>query len=235
MLYKPTSWLITYVSFISAKLSSVTTPSRPKLCFCNMSHSDHAQPWALLASHEVLALIERDDLPSAKKTVETIVQDPNTIPISDHEATLSVVEELAGQYFHLKEYEQAEQTYKMMNQLGSTWNGEDSIWDTRTAYNLPAVLVAQKKYAEAEPILRQLLVAVESRTRPDGTNKEDLSIFLQQDIGSRRLMVETLNGLGKHDEADPIAKKAFALVDKLDEIVPTSHRASLEKATQVGR
>jgi tetratricopeptide (TPR) repeat protein len=197
-----------------------------------MSQSSGAQA-SPAKHHEISTLTEKGDLASAQSSVESIVQNPNAIPTSEHEATLGAIEELAGLYFNLKQYEQAEQTYKMMNQLGSIWNGEDSIWDTRTSYNLPAVLVAQKKYAEAEPILRRHLPGIESRTRPDGTDKQDLSHFLQQDIGSKRLMVETLNGLGKYDEADPIAKKGFALIDELDDLEPTSHRACLTEATQV--
>jgi hypothetical protein len=88
-----------------------------------------------------------------------------------------------------------------------------NLVDQNRVQSARAVSVLQKKYAKAEPLLQKIMPKVNSHTMPDGPDKIELPILFQQEIGVHSLMTETLNWLGGHDEADQIAKEAFALVD----------------------
>ncbi len=82
--------------------------------------------------------------------------------------------------------------------------GPDDPLSLSAANNLATVLMQQRRYAEAEPLLRSILAAKENS--PD---VDDSSILLSQSN-----LATTLSALGRHDEALPIRESILIAVEQ---------------------
>jgi hypothetical protein len=89
----------------------------------------------------------------------------------------------------------AEETYRYIIDTVQQHEGIEATYADR--YNLSNVLVMQHKYTEAEPILRDLLSYLAKRPVGDESNR-----FLEQEDGTIRLLVQSIKGQGREEEAD---------------------------------
>lgn len=104
----------------------------------------------------------------------------------------------------LHQYEEAERLYREIIDTRMRSEGVHATY--RDMYNLSSVLVAGRKYEEAEPVLSQLLVHL--RQRESG---RETSFFIQQEAGTARVLGRALEGLGKSVEAQNMLETAAEL------------------------
>jgi hypothetical protein len=96
-----------------------------------------------------------------------------------------------------KQLHLAENHYRRIVDTVEKYEGREATYADR--YNLAHVLVMQHKYQEAEPILRDTLSYLTKRPVD-----EDSGHFLEQEDGTVRLLVQSLQGQGKSEEADKL-------------------------------
>lgn len=89
----------------------------------------------------------------------------------------------------------AEETHRYVVDTIQQHEGKEATYADR--YNLSNVLVMQHKHAEAEPILRDMLSYLAKRPVDD-----DSGHFLEQEAGTIRMLVRSVKGQGRDDEAD---------------------------------
>jgi hypothetical protein len=96
-----------------------------------------------------------------------------------------------------KQLNLAEKHYRRIIDTVEKYEGQEATYADR--YNLAHVLVMQHKYQEAEPILRDTLNYLAQRPVDD-----DSDHLLEQKDGTIRLLVRSLQGQGKTEEADKL-------------------------------
>ncbi|CAD0110317.1 unnamed protein product [Aureobasidium uvarum] len=82
--------------------------------------------------------------------------------------------------------------------------GQDATHSDR--YNLCNNLVQQQKYTEAEPTLKDLLVWLAKRPVLDANSGHLQTHFLDQEAGTMVLLLQSLRGQGRDEEADGLWK-----------------------------
>jgi hypothetical protein len=95
----------------------------------------------------------------------------------------------------------AEQAYRHIIDTIQQHQGQEATYLDR--YNLSNVLVLQHEYAEAEPILRDMLNFLAKRNVD-----ADSSHFLKQERGTVGLLVQSIRGQGRTGEADKLMADA---------------------------
>lgn len=106
------------------------------------------------------------------------------------------------------EYSKAESIFKEI--IGNDIDKDDSL--LREKFNLSVCLNKHGRFAEAEPLLRQLLPL------NDDVATNDLpTTFALQKIGIVRLISEALERQGKHEEAKATARKGYAVAKSMDD------------------
>jgi tetratricopeptide (TPR) repeat protein len=116
---------------------------------------------------------------------------------------------LAQTYDRAKQYTKSELLYREFLQQGRKQFGHD---DPRTAglmAQLGLNLLAQKKYAEAEPVLRECL-AVRAKKQPD-----DWSTF-----NTKSMLGAALSGQKKYTDAEPLLKDGYAGLKQRQDNIP---------------
>jgi hypothetical protein len=96
-----------------------------------------------------------------------------------------------------KQLHLAENHYRRIIDTVEKYEGREATYADR--YNLAHVLVMRHKYQEAESILRDTLNYLAQRPIDD-----DSSHLLEQEDGTIRLLVQSLQGQGKNEEADKL-------------------------------
>jgi hypothetical protein len=94
-----------------------------------------------------------------------------------------------------KQLNLVEKQYRHIIDTVEKHEGQEATYADR--YNLAHVLVMQHKYQEAEPILRDTLHYLAQRPVDD-----ESSHFLEQEDGTVRLLVQSLQGQGRNEEAE---------------------------------
>ncbi|KEQ73124.1 hypothetical protein M436DRAFT_26642, partial [Aureobasidium namibiae CBS 147.97] len=89
----------------------------------------------------------------------------------------------------------AEENYRYVVDTVQQHEGTKATYADR--YNLSSVLVMQHKYAEAEPTLRDMLKYLAKRPVDN-----DSGHFLKQEEGTIRMLVKSVKGQGRDEEAD---------------------------------
>jgi hypothetical protein len=97
-----------------------------------------------------------------------------------------------------KQLHLAENHYRRIIDTVEKYEGREATYADR--YNLAHVLVMRHKYQEAESILRDTLKYLAQRPADD----DDSSHLLEQEDGTVRLLVQSLQGQGKNEEADKL-------------------------------
>jgi hypothetical protein len=92
-------------------------------------------------------------------------------------------------------------------------------------YNLAALLNKERKYAESELVLKQLLPLLLQRESPD--EKEAKQAFVLQELATQQESIRSLDGQGKSSEAEAVAKQVIGHVEKLEVSTRASQLASL--------
>ena len=95
----------------------------------------------------------------------------------------------------------AEENYRYIVDTIQQHEGTEATYADR--YNLSNVLVMQHKYAEAEPILRDMLSYLAKRPVDN-----DSGHFLEQEEGTIRMLVESVKGQGRDEEAKKLTEGA---------------------------
>ena len=95
----------------------------------------------------------------------------------------------------------AEENYRYIVDTIQQHEGTEATYADR--YNLSNVLVMQHKHAEAEPILRNMLKYLAKR--PVGNDPDH---FLEQEEGTIRMLVESVKGQGRDEEAKKLTAGA---------------------------
>jgi hypothetical protein len=101
-----------------------------------------------------------------------------------------------------KQFALAEETYHHIIDTVQQHEVIEATYADR--YNLSNVLVMQHKYAEAEPILRDLLNYLAKRPVGDESNH-----FLEQEAGTIQLLVQSIRGQGRNAEADKLMADSY--------------------------
>jgi tetratricopeptide (TPR) repeat protein len=100
------------------------------------------------------------------------------------------------------DYNKAEIIFKKI--IGDSINEPDVLLNEK--FNLAMSLNRQGKFAEAEPLLQQLL----------SENGELPTTQLLQNLGIMRLMTEALERQGKHEDAKVMARKGYAVAESME-------------------
>lgn len=109
--------------------------------------------------------------------------------------------------FSLHQFNEAEQLYRQIMHAHS--QAEDFDAARRDQYNLGSVLVRQRKFDDAEPLLRDLLAYLEARSVRNRKH------FMQQEAATTRLLVQTL-GERQQEEATRLSEVASRLEAEAD-------------------
>jgi hypothetical protein len=96
----------------------------------------------------------------------------------------------------------AEQTYHHIIDTVQQHEGQEATYADR--YNLSNILLMQHKYAQAEPILRDLLNYLAKRHVDDHSGH-----FLEQEAGTIQLLVQSIRGQGRNAEADKLLADSY--------------------------
>ena len=103
----------------------------------------------------------------------------------------------AGHLVITKQIYLAEDTYRNIIDTVQRHEGQEAAYLDR--YNLSNVLVLQHKYQEAEPMLRNILKYLTKRPVDDNTGH-----FLEQEDGAIRLLVQSIEGQDRNEEAEKL-------------------------------
>jgi hypothetical protein len=103
----------------------------------------------------------------------------------------------ASHLTNTNQFNLAEQAYRHIIDTIQQHEGQEATYLDR--YNLSNTLVLQHKYAEAEPILRDMLNFLAKRNVDD-----DSAHFLEQERGTVSLLVQSIRGQGRTGEADKL-------------------------------
>lgn len=114
---------------------------------------------------------------------------------------LSDLASKASAHVNNKEYEKAEPLYQRLIELRTKSEGSEATNGDK--YNLAVCLVQQKKYAEAKPVLREVLQGLEARE-----TGRDTPDFMEQEAATARNLAETLKALGKTEEGEKMQAKS---------------------------
>ncbi|TKA77842.1 hypothetical protein B0A49_01450 [Cryomyces minteri] len=140
----------------------------------------------------------------------------------EHEDTLEAMHALAMVQTELRHCSQAETTYRQLLEAHERTMGPDKSW--AVSNNLGLVLNQQKKYAEAEAILRPLLPRLQGRMGKDSP----------QALGCLRHLMEAVGGQGRYKEAEEMNVKGFELARGMGgEHRPAEMEAMQEMAAQL--
>lgn len=115
---------------------------------------------------------------------------------------LNAMELEAVQCFSLSYYTEAEQLYRRILHARSEAEGPDAA--RRDQFNLACVLVKKQNFAEAEPLLREVLTFLESRSNRNRKH------FKEQEAATMRLLAQAL-GKERADEARRLSEGASHL------------------------
>lgn len=107
----------------------------------------------------------------------------------------------ASAHVDKKEYEKAEPLYQQLIEHHTKTEGSEATYGDK--YNFAACLVQQKKYGEAEPVLRDVLKGLEARE-----TGRDTPEFMEQEAATARNLAETLKALGKTEEGEKMQAKS---------------------------
>jgi hypothetical protein len=99
------------------------------------------------------------------------------------------------------EFNSAEQAYRHIIDTVQEHEGQDATYLDR--YNLSNVLVLQRKYVQAEPILRDMLNFLVKRDVG-----ADSAHFLEQERGTVGLLIQSIRGQGRTAEANKLMADA---------------------------
>lgn len=120
---------------------------------------------------------------------------------------LSDLASKASAHMNKKEYEKAESLYQQLIDLRTKSEGSEATNGDK--YNFAACLIQQKKYAEAEPVLREVLKGLEARE-----TGRDTPEFMEQEVATARNLAETLKALGKTEEGEKMQAKSEEMYAK---------------------
>jgi tetratricopeptide (TPR) repeat protein len=109
----------------------------------------------------------------------------------------------------LSQLSQAEHFLRQILITRTALEGADA--SVRDKFNLAAVMVQQQKFAEAEPLLRQVLQFLQGR---DGAKRE-MRHWVDQEVATTRLLGLALKGQGKVEEARELRSTAQVLEERL--------------------
>ena len=121
------------------------------------------------------------------------------------------VESSAQQHVDNGDFDKAESAYRELVDVRTKSEGPEGA--IRESYSLGGILLKQRKYAEAETILRQVMKALEER--PNG---RETGSFIEQEAGTASGLSEALRGQGKINEANDMADKASTLREKASQV-----------------
>jgi hypothetical protein len=131
---------------------------------------------------------------------------------AETQANIKLYRDTAVRFINNMQYDRAEQAYRYIIDTIQVYEGQDATYLDR--YNLSNVLVLQRKYAEAEPILRDMLNFLVQR---------DVGIddgrFLEQERGTVGLLIQSIGGQRRTEEADKLmAENGFGGHDEQLEV-----------------
>lgn len=107
----------------------------------------------------------------------------------------------ASAHVNNKEYEEAEPLYQQLIDHRTKSEGSEATYGDK--YNLAVCLIQQKRYTEAEPVLREVLKGLEARE-----TGRDTPDFMEQEAATTRNLAETLKALGKTEEGEKMQAKS---------------------------
>jgi hypothetical protein len=103
--------------------------------------------------------------------------------------------DITVRFINSMQYDSAEQVYRHITDAVQEHEGKDATY--LDCYNLSSVLALQRKYAEAELILRNMLnFLVKRNVGIDDGN------FLEQERGTVGLLIQSIRGQGRTGEAN---------------------------------
>jgi hypothetical protein len=115
----------------------------------------------------------------------------------------------AEHHISLSQFSQAESFLHRILITRTALEGVDG--SVRDKFNLAAVLVQQQKFAEAEPLLRQVLQFLRGR---DSAERETRH-WSEQEVATGRLLMSALEGQGKVGEASEEGRITQVLKERL--------------------
>jgi hypothetical protein len=120
---------------------------------------------------------------------------------AEAQADIKSYRDAALRFINSHEYNSAEEAYHHIIDKIQQHEGQEATYMDR--YNLSNVLVLQRKYAEAEPILRDMLNFLVKRNVG-----VDNGHFLEQEHGTVGLLIQSIRGQGRTGEADKLMTDA---------------------------
>jgi hypothetical protein len=120
---------------------------------------------------------------------------------AETQADIKLYRDAAVRFINTMEFNSAEQAYRHIIDTIQQHEGQKATYLDR--YNLSNVFVLQRKYAEAESILRDMLNFLVKRN----VGVDD-GHFLEQERGTVGLLIQSIRGQGRTGEADNLMADA---------------------------
>jgi hypothetical protein len=139
----------------------------------------------------------------------------------EHRDTLTSMGNLAGALALTHDYPEAETVYRELIAARLRRDGADAASVAADRAGLGGSLIAQQKFAEAEPVLRESLVVSEKKM-PDAW----------QTFNARSLLGGALAGQKKFAEAEPLLVSGYEGLKQREAKIPAVGKARIKEALE---
>jgi hypothetical protein len=139
----------------------------------------------------------------------------------EHPNTLTCMNNLAGAYDEVKQFDKAELLFRERLPLVQQKSGGDSPAYAGALALLGLNLLHQKKWTDAEPLLRECL-AIREKTQPD----------VWSTFNTKSLLGGALLGQKKYADAEPLLLAGYEGMKQREAKIPAQHKIRLTEALE---